>query len=316
MTRATDASAKPASLGPIGLASEVDPLAPAIWRPDTRRRRRNEQRFTAFMVLAFFGTLVVLATLVGSFLSRGADRLGWSFLGASPLPEAATLGVRAALVGSAYLALLTAVIAVPIGVGAAVYLEEFAGNNLARRVLDLLVANLAGVPSILFGMLGLAFFVRQLDLGHSLISGALTMSALVLPIIVVSAREALKAVPASVRLAAYGLGATRWQTVRSQVLPAAGPAVLTGVIMAMSRAAGETAPLLMIGALAYASRSPTGLTDVFSALPVQIFHWASAPQADHQDAAAAGILVLLGLLLAVNAVAILLRMHYQGKDRW
>jgi len=214
------------------------------------------------------------------------------------------------------LILLTATFSIPVGIGAGIYLEEFAKRNWLSRFIQLNISNLAGVPSIVYGMLGLVIFVRGISLGRSVLSGALTMSLLVLPTIVIAAQEALKSVPNSIRLASFALGGTRWQTVRDHVLPSALPGILTGVILALSRAMGETAPLIMIGALTYVAFIPTGPMDAFTALPIQIFNWASRPQPGFHAIAAAGIIVLLAVLLSMNALAIILRIRYQGKSRW
>ena len=211
---------------------------------------------------------------------------------------------------------MIAVIAIPIGVGAAVYLEEFAADTKMRRIIDVNIANLAGVPSIVYGMLGLMLFVRGLALGRSILAGALTMSLLILPVIIVTAREALKTVPSGVRQAALGLGATKWQTVRAHVLPAALPGILTGVILSLSRAVGETAPLLMVGALSYMAFIPGSPMDDFTVLPIQIFNWSSRPQDGFRVAAAAAIIVLLAILLTVNALAIITRTRFQRKMQW
>jgi phosphate transport system permease protein len=243
----------------------------------------------------------------------GLPRLDLRFLTsfASRSPERA--GVKAALAGSVWLLGLTALIAFPVSVAAAVYLEEYAPRNLATRLIRLNIANLAGVPSIVYGILGLAVFVRTFGLGRSIVSGALTLSLLILPGIIIAAQEAVRAVPSSIREAAYGLGATRWQVVSTQVLPMAMPGILTGTILALSRAIGETAPLIMVGAVGFIAFTPKGLGDPFTVLPLQIYNWISRPQEEFHQLAAAGILVLLALLLTMNAAAILLRNRYQSR---
>jgi phosphate transport system permease protein len=203
-----------------------------------------------------------------------------------------------------------------VGIGAAIYLEEFAADTRFRRFIDINIANLAGVPSIIYGMLGLALFVRALAFGRSVMAGALTMSILILPIIIVASREALKAVPSSIRQAAFGIGATRWQTVRAHVLPAATPGVMTGIILAMARATGETAPLILIGALNFIAFVPDGPMDSFTVLPIQIYNWASRPQDEFHAVAASGIIVLLVVVIATNALAVIIRHQAQKKIRW
>jgi phosphate transport system permease protein len=211
------------------------------------------------------------------------------------------------------LILLTAVFAFPIGVGAAIYLEEYAGKSWFSRVVEVNISNLAGVPSIIYGLLGLELFVRAMGFDRSLLSGALTMALLVLPIIIISSREALRTVPRSIREASFALGADRWQTIWHQVLPLALPGILTGSILAFSRAIGEAAPLITIGALTYVAFLPDGLFAPFTALPIQIFNWVSRPQAGFHANAAAAILVLLAVLLLMNALAVLLRQRYQKR---
>ena len=230
---------------------------------------------------------------------------------ASRFPERA--GVKAALAGSVWLLGLTALLAFPVSVAAAIYLEEYAPRTWVTRMIQLNIANLAGVPSIVYGILGLTVFVRTLGLGRSIISGALTLSVLILPVIIIASREAIRAVPSSIKEAAYGLGATRWQVVSTQVLPMAMPGILTGTILALSRAVGETAPLILVGAVGFIAFTPKGLGDPFTVLPLQIYNWISRPQAEFHELAAAGILVLLVLLLTMNAAAILLRNRYQTR---
>ena len=296
------------------------PLSHATTRAHFTDHRRGRRVVDALFRLAAIGATVLaviaLVYLLVSICSRGLPRLDLNFLISFPSRHAVKAGIKAALWGSAYLMVLTAVIAVPLGIAAAIYLEEFALDTPLRRLIDINLANLAGVPSIIYGMLGLAVFVRLLGLGRSLLSGALTMSLLILPVLVVAAREALKAVPPSVRQAALALGATRWQSIRSQVLPAAAPGIMTGVILALSRATGETAPLLMIGALSYMAFVPESPSDPFTALPIQIFNWAARPQEEFHTAAAAAIIVLLAMLLTTNAIAIAVRHHYQRKVQW
>jgi phosphate transport system permease protein len=229
-------------------------------------------------------------------------------------PEAA--GLRPALLGTLWVIGLTALFAFPVGVGAAVYLEEYAPNNRWTRLLKTNIANLAGIPSIVYGLLGLGVFVSLLALGRTVISGALTMALLILPVIIIASQEAIRAVPPSLRQAAFALGATRWQVARDHVIPAAMPGILTGIILSISRAMGETAPLLVVGAAAYVTFNPTGVTSKYTALPMQIYEWARRPQQEFQDLAAAAIIVLLLLLLMLNATAIYLRQRFAKNVKW
>lgn len=236
--------------------------------------------------------------------------IDWDFLTSFPsrFPELA--GFRTPIIGSVLIIGLTALLSVPIGIGAAVYLEEYGGNSLVARVIETNIANLAGVPSIIYGLLGLAIFVRAWDGftgGRTILAGALTMTLLGLPVIIVAAREALRAVPPSFKQGSLALGATKWETIRHHVLPAALPGMLTGAILAMSRAIGETAPLITIGALTYVAFDPSGLRDVFTVMPIQIFNWVSQPQEAYHHLSSAGILVLLAFLLTMNAIAVIIR---------
>jgi phosphate transport system permease protein len=229
-------------------------------------------------------------------------------------------GVRTALLGSLYMILITIIVALPLGIGAAIYLEEYATDNRLNRLIKTNISNLAGVPSIIYGMLGLSMFVRALNLltsgqafgvnnqnGRTILSAALTMALLVLPLIIINAQEAIRAVPSSLRQASYGVGATRWQTIWHHVLPMAMPGILTGNILAVSRALGETAPLIVVGASTYIVTDPNGIFSRFTALPILIYNWTQQPQAEFRRAAAAAIIVLLVLLLTLNSVAIILR---------
>jgi phosphate transport system permease protein len=258
--------------------------------------------------------LLTLATLLVDVVLDGAARLGPDLLTRldSRLPSRA--GLKPALVGTLWLMALVGTISFPVGVGAAVYLEEFASRNRFTTFVEVNVANLAAVPSIIYGLLGLAVFVRFMAMGRSILAGSLTLVLLILPVIIVASREALRAVPDSIRQGAYAVGATEWQTVWHQTLPAALPGVLTGTILGLSRAIGETAPLITLGALTYVNFVPQSPLDRFTAMPIQIFNWVSRPQTEFQHTAAAGIIVLLAVLLAMNAVAIYLRNRYER--RW
>ena len=268
-----------------------------------------------FRIIAVAGIVLALATLgalIADALVDGLPRIDWEFLTSFPSRKPAEAGIFSALIGSVYLITLTAVVAVPIGVAAAVYLEEYTNqSSRLSRIIEVNVANLAGVPSIIYGLLGLELFVRGMRLDRSLLAGALTLALLVLPIVIIASREAIRAVPGTIREAAYALGATQWQTTKDHVLPLAFPGILTGIILAVSRAIGETAPLIAIGALTYVAFVPDGLLSPFTALPIQIFNWVSRPQAGFHINAAAGIVVLLVVTLLLNALAIFLRNRYQ-----
>jgi phosphate transport system permease protein len=276
-----------------------------------RRRRVFGVVFAWMCGLATLVGVAALAVLLVDVLVDGLPRLDVAFLTsfASRLPERA--GVRAALAGSIWIMVLTALIAFPVSVAAAIYLEEYAPRSWLTKAIQTNIANLAGIPSIVYGILGLALFVRALGFDRSILSGALTLSLLIMPVIIMASQEAIRAVPPTIREAAYGLGATRWQVVRGQVLPMAMPGILTGTILALSRAVGETAPLIMVGAVGFIAFTPQGVMDQFTVLPLQIYSWISRPQDEFRELAAAGILVLLALLLSMNAVAIVLRNRAQ-----
>jgi phosphate transport system permease protein len=278
-----------------------------------RVRRIKGRVFAVLCAAATLVGVVSLAVLLFDVIVDGAGRLSFEFLNsyASRFPERA--GVKAALAGSVWILGLTVMIAFPLSVAAAIYLEEYAARNWVTKAIQINIANLAGVPSIVYGILGLALFVRALGLERSVISGALTLSLLIMPVIIIASQEAIRAVPSTIREAAYGLGATRWQVVRRQVLPMAMPGILTGTILALSRAVGETAPLIMVGAVGFVAFTPQSLTDSFTVMPLQIYNWVSRPQDEFRELAAAGIIVLLTLLLTMNAVAIVLRNRYQSR---
>ena len=314
-------------------------MTPApMYRPRQGARKAAGWAFGAACFLATFTGVVVLVLLLGSVITAAASRYT---RGGEPAPSirAAELpryvaglttrpqssrpdraGFRAGIVGSVWLLLLVLLIAIPIGVGAAVFLEEFAPPGRLRNLVQLNLANLAGVPSIVYGLLGLAAFVdafgvKPLAMGKVLWAGGLTLGLLVLPIVVIATREALRAVPPSLRHAALALGATKWQMVRDHVLPSAVPGILTGTILAVSRAIGETAPLLMVGAAAIVLKLPTGPSSLYTALPVEIYNYAKEPSAAMRSVAAGGILLLLALLLTMNSVAIIIRNRYRTSSR-
>jgi phosphate transport system permease protein len=259
--------------------------------------------------------LVVLAALLLDVVIEAAPRLNGDLLSHFPsgIPENA--GAQSAIMGTIWVITLTALFCIPVGVGAAIYLEEYADRTRWwNRLIELNIQNLAAVPSIVYGILGLAFLVRGIfGLGQVVLAGALTLGLLVLPIVIIASREAIRAVPDSIRQGSLALGATQWQTIRRQVLPAAIPGIATGSILALSRAIGEAAPLVLLGALTFITFNPEGLNSAFTVLPIQIFNWISRPQDEFKVLAAAAIVVLLLILLAMNATAILLRNKYQRK---
>ncbi len=271
--------------------------------------------FHGFCFTVAWSGVLILGVLLFHVTQEGIQWLDLQFLSDFPSRFPAKAGIHSALIGTLWLISLTALFSVPIGIGAGLYLEEFTKKNRIHQFVDLNISNLAGVPSIVYGMLGLVIFVRWFELNQSVLAGSLTMSLLILPVIIISTREALRAVPNTIRQAAFALGATRWQTIYAHVLPAAFPGILTGIILALSRAIGETAPLIMIGALTYVAFVPDGPMDDFTALPIQIFNWASRPQQQFHELAAAGILVLLFVLLLMNSIAVFIRHRLEKKSR-
>lgn len=276
----------------------------------TRRRRGDRILHLVFLICTSIG-IVALMALIVSILMDGLHRLSPDIFTNYPSRIAERAGMKSPIVGTIYILLLMAPLSFILGVGAAIFLEEYAGKSRWVRLIQLNISTLAGVPSIIYGILGLAIFVRGMGLGRSLLSGVLTMTLLVLPIIIVSAQEALRAVPKNRRDASYALGATKWQTVAKSVLPSAMPGIMTGVILALSRAIGETAPLIMIGALTYVAFLPENLLDSFTVMPIQIFNWVSRPNEDFHELAASGIILLLIMLFIMNLAAIWLRNKYQ-----
>ena len=277
---------------------------------------RAEIADAAFETLALAVLCVALGALgvlIADVWIDGASRLSWEFLSSFPSRRPEDAGIRHALAGSIFVIALTGAMAVPIGVAAAIYLEEYGTRSVMARIIEINITNLAAVPSIIYGLLGLGLFVRAMGMGRSVMAGASTLALLVLPVVILSTREALRAVPKSIREGSYALGATKWQTIWHQVLPVALPGMLTGTILALSRAIGETAPLITIGALTFVAFAPDGIWSPFTVLPIQIFNWVSRPQPEFRTNAAAAILVLLALLLTMNAAAIWLRDRYQKR---
>jgi phosphate transport system permease protein len=277
----------------------------------TRARLLGDRLLQSMALLVLALALASLGALIWDVLGDGLGRLDGQFLSSPPASRPQEAGIYPALVGSLYVIGLTACLALPIGVAAAIYLEEYGGGGWAARTIELNIANLAGVPSIIYGLLGLGLFVRAMGFGRSVLAGASTLALLVLPVVILSTREALRTVPKSIREGSYALGATKWQTIWHQVLPTALPGILTGLILALSRAIGETAPLITLGALTFVPFAPDGLWSPFTVLPIQIFNWVARPQVAFAENAAAGIIVLLVLLLTMNAVAIVLRDRFQ-----
>lgn len=278
-----------------------------------QKNRLKDQLFKIWGIACTLIGLVLLVVFIGDILIDGLMRIDWSFITDLPSRKAEKSGIYTALMGSVWILILTTIISFPIGVAAGVYLEEYSKKNRLAAILEINISNLAGVPSIIYGLLGLEVFVRIMGLGASVLAGALTLSLLILPIIIVATREAVKAVPSSIRDASYALGASKWQTIWHQVLPASGGGILTGVILALSRAVGETAPLIVVGALAYVPFAPSNPMDEFSVLPIQIFNWISRPQHGFIENAAAAIIILLLITFVMNGIAVYFRNKWQKR---
>jgi phosphate transport system permease protein len=293
-------------------------------------RRKALDRFFAFEGLAVMAAaLLVLLALVGQLMFDGLTRLSWQFVTSFPSRFPAQAGIVSAWVGTILVMFVTALAAIPLGVGAAIYLEEYAPKNWATELIEINIANLAGVPSIVYGLMALGLLVYQFHLGQSFLTAGLTLGMLILPMVIIATREAIRSVPAYVREAAYALGATKWQTVRDHVVPYSTGGMLTGMILALSRAVGETAPLITVGALSFIAFLPhppwqedfpyvsfQWLFDPFTVMPIQMFNWVSRPQEEfHVNAAAAG-LILLAMTLAMNAVAIVIRARFRKRIHW
>jgi phosphate transport system permease protein len=293
---------------------------------------KNKLYDKSFSIIGLFVTLfglIVLLTLLIDITLDGLSRLGWQFLTNYPSRKPEEAGVLSAWVGTVWVAFLTLIAAFPLGVAAATYLEEYSKKNLLREFIEINIANLSAVPSIIYGLLGLELFVRGMNMDRSVIAGALTLAILILPLVIISTREAIRSIPTTIREASYALGATKWQTISNQILPAAMPSILTGTILAISRAIGEASPLITIGALTYVAFLPTspfltgfpylsfkGLFDPFTVLPIQIFNWISRPQKGFWVDAAAGIMVLLIIVFFMNGIATYLRYRYEKRTRW
>lgn len=276
------------------------------------RKLKNNIFHSIFILCTLVGVIFLIILLFRIF-QDGFKHLNWKFITSLPSRFPQKAGILTALVGSIYVILLTAIFAIPVGVGTAIYLEEYSKKNWFNTFLQLNISNLAGVPSIVYGMLGLSVFVKTLALGNSILTGALTLGLLILPVIIISSQEAIKSVPDNLRQGSLALGVTKWQTITGVVLPYSVPGIATGSILAISRALGEAAPLIMIGAAGYVPFVPNGLNSSFTTLPIQIVNWTSRPDPLFQEIAAAGIIVLMILLLSANAFAIILRNKYQKR---
>jgi phosphate transport system permease protein len=279
---------------------------------DGQRHLKGRLLLAAGVLAVSLSLLSLVALLLDSFMD-GLPYLNWGFLTSYPSRFPDQAGILPALFGTIWIVGLTALFSFPLGVFAAMYLEEYAPKNLLTDMIQLNIANLAGVPSIVYGLLGLGLFVEALAMGRVILAGALTMTLLILPVIIITAREAIRSVPKEYREGAFALGATRWQVTRQIVLPEAFPGILTGTILALSRAIGEAAPMIAIAALAYVRFLPTGPFDRFTVMPIQIYNWINMPRVEFRELAAAGIIVLLVILLAMNSVAILIRNKYQKR---
>ena len=280
---------------------------------------KNRIKDRIFNFIGIFSTLIgiiILGFFIGSILYDGLTRIDWDFLNSLPSRKAEKAGILTAWSGSLWIVIFTFLVVVPLGIAAGIYLEEYGDKSKLSSLLEVNISNLAGVPSVIYGLLGLEIFVRLMNLGSSILAGSFTLALLVLPIIIVATREALKAVPPSIRAASYGLGATKWQTEWHQVLPASFGGILTGVILAISRAVGETAPLIVIGALAYVPFTPSSPMDEFTVLPIQIFNWISRPQHEFTINAAAAIIILLIITFIMNGIAVYFRNKWQKKINW
>ncbi len=278
-----------------------------------QKNKLIDNAFKTIGILFTYLGILILAILLYKIIAAGSSRINWDFLTSLPSRKPEKAGIYTAILGTLDLMMLTIIISIPIGIGAGIYLEEYAKKTKLTTLLEINIANLAGVPSIIYGLLGLGIFVRFFNFGGSILSGALTLSLLILPIIIVATREAIKAVPSSLKEASFALGATKWQTIQKVVLPSSFGGILTGIILAMSRAIGETAPLIVVGAMAYVPFVPHSVFDTFSVLPMQIFTWTTRPKAGFAIAASGAIIILLILTFVMNGVAVYFRNKWQKK---
>jgi phosphate transport system permease protein len=282
----------------------------------TRKNRIKDEAFKYFGIFCTVIGLLLLALFIGNILIKGLARIDWDFITGLPsrFPERA--GIFSAFMGTLWMMALTGIIAIPLGVSAAIYLEEYAKKSRLGNILELNISNLAGVPSIIYGILGLEVFSRTMHLGGSILAGSLTLALLILPIIIVATREAIKAVPSTIREGSYALGASKWQTIWLQLLPTASGGIITGIILALARAIGEAAPLVVAGAMVYVPFAPSSPMDEYSVLPIQIFNWISRPQKGFEINAAAGIIILLAITFIMNGIAVIFRNRMQKKLKW
>jgi phosphate transport system permease protein len=282
----------------------------------TRKNRIKDEAFKYFGIFCTVIGLLLLALFIGNILIKGLSRIDWDFITGLPsrFPERA--GIFSAFMGTIWMMFLTGIIAIPLGVSAAIYLEEYAKKSRMGNILELNISNLAGVPSIIYGILGLEVFSRTMHLGGSILAGSLTLALLILPIIIVATREAIKAVPSTIREGSYALGASKWQTIWLQLVPTASGGIITGIILALARAIGEAAPLVVAGAMVYVPFAPSSPMDEYSVLPIQIFNWISRPQKGFEINAAAGIIILLAITFLMNGIAVIFRNRMQKKLKW
>jgi phosphate transport system permease protein len=286
------------------------------FEPALMRRKLSGTVFYGACLLAIGLLMLTLVVLLVDILGRGLPWLDLQFLTSSPSARPARAGILPAIVGSLEIGLLVGLLTFPIGVAAAIYLAEYATDSRLNRLLQTNISNLAGVPSIIYGILGLALFVRLLGLGPTVLAGALTLTLLIQPVVIIASIEALKAVPNAQREGAYALGASRWQMVSRSVLPAAAPGIMTGIILSMARAIGEAAPLIIIGAFTFVTFLPNPIAGQYTVLPIQIYDWATRPQADFQGISAAAIIVILALMLILNALALIVRARLSRHIQW
>lgn len=311
------------------MVAHMEAAAFKATRANVQRRKLFDQVFVLVGMLILFLALLTLAVLFIDLVHTGSSRFGWDFFTNFPSRRAAQAGILSAWVGTCLVMLVTLVVAMPVGIAAAIYLEEYAPKNWFSAIIEINVTNLAGVPSIIYGLLALGLFVYKFSLGQSIVSAGLTLALLILPIVIVATREAVRAVPRSIREAAFALGATKWEVTAHHVLPYSSGGILTGMIIGLSRAIGETAPIITIGALAFIAFLPTSpisgdfpyvsfawLKDPFTVMPIQMFNWTSRPDPAFQINAAAAGAILLGMTLAMNGVAIYVRYRFRKKINW
>ncbi|MBA2520291.1 MAG: phosphate ABC transporter permease PstA [Chloroflexia bacterium] len=299
----------------MSIATEARAGVTAAAGSNLGRRNGVAAIWQVLFALATSFAVLALAVLLITIVNDGKDWLRWDLFTQSNSRNAEDAGFQSGIIGTFWVISLTALVAIPVGIGAAIYLEDYAPRNWWSRILQTNISNLAGVPSVVYGLLGLGLFVYFLGFDRSVLAAALTMALLILPIIIIASQESIRAVPSSLREAAFALGATKWQVARSHVLPAAMPGILTGTILALSRAIGETAPVVVVGAALFLSHNPDSLLSRFTVLPVQIYQWTARPQQDFRDLAAAGIIILLVMLLLMNSVAIYFRQRF-SRNRW